>query len=126
MDFIDTNYILRFILGPSEPSFEDARKAVENGCRTLPESISKTIFVLEGVYRVTRERIAETLIALLDDIEIERKEIIVEALAFYGYGTPKLDYVDCLYLAVARLTGEKVLTLDKKLARQLQKLNEEA
>ncbi len=125
MDLIDTNYILRFILGPSEPSFEKAKEAIENGCRTLPESISETVFVLEGVYKVSREKIAGTLTALLDDIEIERKEVIAEALHFYGYGTPKLDYVDCLYLTIAKLTGENVLTLDKKLARQLKKLNEE-
>lgn len=42
---------------------------VENGCKTLPESISETIFVLEGLYNVTRDKIAETLIALLDDIK---------------------------------------------------------
>ena len=126
MALIDTNYILRFILGPSEPYFEKAKEIIENGCKTLPESISETIFVLEGVYHVTRDKIAETLIALLDDIEIERKEVIIEALQFYGCGTPKLDYVDCLYLAVAKLTGENVLTLDKKLAKQLQKLTKEA
>lgn len=122
MNLIDTNYILRFILGPSEPSFDKAKEAIENGCRTLPESIAEAVFVLESVYKAERSRIAETLIALLYDVEIERKEIIVEALEFYGYGVPKLDYVDCLYLAVAKLTKENVLTMDKKLARQLQKI----
>lgn len=125
MDLIDTNYILRFILGPSEPAFEKAREAVENGCRTLPESISEAVFVLEGVYKVPRDKITETMIALLADIEVERKEAIAEALGFYGYGTPKLDYVDCLYLAIAKLSGENVLTFDKKLAKQLQKLRKE-
>lgn len=115
MDLIDTTYIIRFLLGPDEPGFDKAKAAIEKGCATLPESILETVFVLEGVYNIERDKIADALLALLEDIEIERKPAIIDALKYYGYGIPKLDYIDCLYLSTAKITGQNVLTFDKKL-----------
>ena len=122
----DTNILVRYLTGDDQEAAIKATAIIKNGVEVLPETIPEALYVLTSktLYAIPRLAATEAMLTLLDDITIEKKETIRQALKIYG--ETKLDYVDCLYLAVARLTGEKVLTLDKKLARQLQKLNEEA
>ena len=115
-NLIDTNYIVRFLLGPEEPGYQEAEKAILDGCETLPETIPEAIYVMEDVYHVDRRKLSDALLALLDDVGIEHEDIIRQALYLFGKEKPKLDYVDCLFLSIAERTDCNILTFDKKTA----------
>lgn len=77
--------------------------------------------MLERVYSLSRQQIADVILLLLDDIEIEDMECIKEAVKIYQ--ETKLDYVDCLYISKAERTGAELLSFDRKLMNLYKKRN---
>ena len=69
--------------------------------------------MLQKIYRIGRKEIASALIDVLDDIGVERKDQIREALALFG--ETRLDYVDCLLLAGFLSSKNDFATFDRKL-----------
>jgi len=110
---IDANVILRYLLNDNEAQSEKAAMIIAEGAYTLPEVIAEVVYVLQGVYKVERMQIKDTLTALLDEVSIENEPIIKEALKLYA--DEKIDYVDGILVARARYLDESVFTFDKKL-----------
>ena len=110
---IDANVILRYLLNDDVIQSEKATMIITEGAYTLSEVIAEVVYVLQGVYKVGRPQIKETLTALFDEIYIENEPIIKEALKLYA--DEKIDYVDGILVARARYLNEPVFTFDKKL-----------
>ena len=111
---IDANVILRYLLADDEKMAETAQVAMQEGAFTIPSVIAEVVYVLNGVYRTERPKIASVLVRLLDEVSIEDKEVVGYGLTLYG--KTKLDFVDCLLIARNRVLGDEVLTFDKKMA----------
>ena len=111
--YIDTNYILRYLLNDIPEQAQKASDVIAEGCNTYPEVIPEVIYVLNKIYGIDRKQVSAVLLNLLDDISIERKEQIKEALSIYA--DTKFDYVDCILLAGFSKCGEDFLSFDKKL-----------
>ena len=60
------------------------------------------------------------MIALLDDISIDREIIIRKALNIYG--ETRLDYVDCLLIAEGLSADTEIVSFDRKLLNELQRI----
>lgn len=82
--FLDTNCLLRYLLADIEDQFETVCQHVENGACTSPEFIAECVYVLGGtVYGFDRTDVANTMIALLDDIACEHESTMRYALELY-------------------------------------------
>lgn len=114
---IDANVILRYLLGDHPQMSEQARQAIQGGTFTLPEVLAEVVYVLQGVYHIERKEIAETLIEFLDETDIESYETMAETLSLYSETT--LDFVDCILIAHHRISGDEVISFDKKLNKLL-------
>ena len=77
--YIDTNYLLRYMLNDIPEQSEKAVEAITNGAEIYPEIIPEAVYVLNKVYGIGRKDVASALLDVLDDIEVERKEQIKEA-----------------------------------------------
>ena len=117
MLLIDSNVILRYLLGDHETMSRQAREAIESGAYTTPEVLAEVVYVLKGVYQAERTEISEWLVALLDEVMIENKQSVLYALK--AYAETSLDFVDCLLIGYNRILGRKVFSFDKKLNRLL-------
>ncbi|MDO4545886.1 MAG: PIN domain-containing protein [Bacillota bacterium] len=113
---IDANVILRYILNDSQQS-EAAKGVIEKGAYTIPEVIAEVVYVLNGVYHVARDEIAETLCTVLHEIDIEKFEAMVEALRLYG--ETNMDFVDCILIARHRILGDDVYSFDKQINKYI-------
>jgi len=108
--FVDTNFLVR-LLTRDDPDmasrcFELFQRA-DRGDIELTTSeavIAETVYVLASprLYNTPREEIATRLGAVPTGsrLRLDRKEVIVDALALYG--TTNLHFVDCLCAAHAR------------------------
>ncbi len=114
---IDANVILRYLLGDHQEMSEKARDTIEQGAFTLPEVMAEVVYVLTGVYKISRQEIAKTLIEFLDEIFMEHKEVLCEALLIFA--DTSLDFVDCILIARYRIYGEDVFSFDRKLNKML-------
>jgi predicted nucleic-acid-binding protein len=119
---IDTNYIIRYLVNDN---IEMANKAEEvlltKDVFIANEILAEVIYVLEGVYKVSREESSLLLEELLEfeNILVEDKEKIKEALKLYR--VKRLDFVDCLLCLYSQ--EDEIITFDKKLNKCIQELS---
>ncbi len=92
---------------------EKAAEAIAEGAEIYPEIVPEAVYVLHKIYGIGRKDIASALLDVLDDIDVERKEQIREALTLFK--ETRLDYVDCLLLAGFLSGKNDFVTFDKKL-----------
>lgn len=124
-DSIDTNIVLRCILGdvPEQRHLAAALLKTPNTTHYLSnQAILECIYVMEIAEDTPREEVVNLLNFFLvrysDSIEYDQKML---ALAFPLYlSHPKLSWADCALAAEAELTHhEPLFTFDQKLASQL-------
>ncbi|MBR0312366.1 MAG: PIN domain-containing protein [Oscillospiraceae bacterium] len=115
---VDANVILRHLLRDVEEQSAQARIIIAGGAFTTTEVLAEVVYVLQGVYKVPRGRIAEALTALLGEVLTDHADVMEKALAIYA--ARSLDFVDCVLIARALILGDDVFTFDKKLNAALQ------
>ena len=116
---VDTNVLLRYLLHDVESQQEEVDALIAGGVATIPEVFPEIVYVLGHSYKVDRQKISEALLTVLDEIEVEHKEVIIHASKLYG--ETNLDYVDCVLIAYRKIEGREVFTFDKKLNNQLKR-----
>lgn len=117
MTLIDTNVILRYILNDIPEQADKAELVINLGAFTLPEVVAEVIYVLTKLYGVPRNKIAEIIIPLFDEIAIQYKDVIICAVKVFAETT--LDFVDCILISRNKVLNEPVFSFDKKLNKQL-------
>lgn len=123
LESIDTNVILRLIIGDNE---RQQHKATELLCRPDidyyidPVAITEVVFALiRPPYNFSRSDIKRSILGVFKHLNIVYEEDIFEDAFDFFIAHPKLSFVDC-YLAVkaASKHAEPLWTFDRKLANQ--------
>ena len=120
MTILDTNTILRCILQDDKETAALVNKRMaDDECLIPPEVVAEIVFVLLKVYRLDREKIVQSVSALLShkNVRVPHKGVVETALRYFGDTT--LDFVDCLMIGYAIVEGHRVFTFDKKLNKIL-------
>lgn len=116
---LDANAVLRFLLQDIEEQFQEAKSIVKRDrCYVTLEVMAEVCYVLEGLYQVSREDIAENFRKLNFDVTILNVDVFLRALEVFEK-PPKLDFVDCLLYGYKMERGIDIVTFDKQLLRQL-------
>ena len=124
-DSIDTNIVLRCILGdvPEQRLMAVNLLKASNSLHYLSSQVLlECVYVLEVVEEMTRQEVVDSLNFFLtrfcDHVVYDRS---LTAIAFPLYlAHPKLSWTDCALAAEAELTHhEPLFTFDHKLANQL-------
>ena len=110
--------ILRYILNDDESMADKAEEYIssDNVFVTL-EVMAEVVYVLNGVYKMNRTKIAETITLFLELVSCKEKAVLRSALNAYANNT--LDFVDCVLYAYNKVQGIEIATFDKKLLRLL-------
>lgn len=117
MKLIDANVILRYLLNDNQEMALRAKAVVDSGAYTKPEIIAEVVYVLKGVYQVTRADIRVFIRELLNSVRCAEIDAVMYAVDVYA--DTSLDFVDCLLIAYHVVGKEDVFTFDKKLANRL-------
>ena len=112
-NLLDANAILHYLLNDIPEQASVVERAIKEGVCTANEAMAEVIYVLLGVYKLKRREISDSLLILLEEIDVPDKRIIKEALR--RFAKTSLDYVDCVLYARAKILNEKVVSSDKKL-----------
>ncbi|RMF66666.1 MAG: type II toxin-antitoxin system VapC family toxin [Calditrichaeota bacterium] len=116
---LDTNVIIRFLIGDNEELYEKSVRIfseIENDrvkAVVLESVIAETVFVLEKVYRVERNLIAELLIKILDLKGVRNGSRQIYRRALETYQAKNIDIVDCLICAHSVVGEMEVVSFDK-------------
>ena len=123
MTALDTNVIVRYLVGDHPEQAEAARVLLEGLIPGNPGFICREVvmevgWVLERAYRFTRVQIAEVLLDLTasDSLVVEYADDV--AVAAYRYRQGGVGFSDLMVLAAAERAGAAPLyTFDRRLAR---------
>ena len=116
---LDANAFLRYLLNDIEAQAEAARAVIDSGAAILTnEVLAEIVYVLEKVYGLPRQKIADALVGVVDNAQCEDCELILGALSVYR-GNRKLVIVDAILVARHRLRRVDVLSFDKELLKQM-------
>lgn len=119
--YIDTNILMRYLLNDIPEQADKATEIIADNAQIYPEVIPEAVYVLFKIYGIPRKTVSDTLIAVLNDISVERKDQIKKTLKLFG--ETKLDYIDCLHLAGFSLSGDDFFSFDKKLLHKKKSLS---
>jgi predicted nucleic-acid-binding protein len=121
LTILDANAVLRFLIGDiEEQALATKKKIVLTVCLIPTEVIAEVVYVLNGVYGISRKEIAERideLIAIKYGI-VENSSIVSVAGRLFAENT-KLDFVDCILAGYQKITGCSIFTFDNDLKKQL-------
>lgn len=110
---LDANAVLRYPLEDIQEQSDCVAETIEAGAEVTVEVLAGCVYVLSGVYHVSRSDIAESLGVLLDEVTCRRKRVAAAALGLYSGSS--FDFVDCVLAAEVSENGREALTFDKKL-----------
>lgn len=117
MPILDANAILRYLLNDISSQHDTAANAIKQGAYTTTEIIAEVVYVLRGVYNISREDTSWFIHCLLLDINVENKKVLQYALGVYNQ--TRLDFVDCILIGYQNIKEMDILTFDKKLNSKL-------
>ena len=118
---LDANAFLRYLLNDIPAQAEAARDVIDSGAAILTnEVLAEIVYVLDKVYGLTRQKIADALEGVVKEVQCEDRELVLGALSTYRVNR-KLDIVDSILVARHRLRQIEVLTFDKDLLKQMEK-----
>lgn len=110
---LDADAVLRYLLEDIQEQSDCVAETIEAGAEVTVEVLAECVYVLSGVYHVSRSDIAESLGILLDEVTCRRKRVAAAALGLYSGSS--FDFVDCVLAAEVTENGREALTFDKKL-----------
>ena len=123
-EILDTNVLLRFLVGDEPEQQEKAKTWFNEGQKgkrkivVKPLVIAEACFVLESFYKKDRQDIAKSLQVFLSQkwLKVEERGILLALLYWYKEGR---HFVDSYLLACAKKEKGRILSFDKKLIRDL-------
>lgn len=113
---LDTNVVLRFLLGDVPEQTDKATILIERQTVYVTDVIIvEAIYVLEKVYQLSRSDIYELIIGFVGFSNVvHNPRFLIETLDLYK-GRSSLSIVDCYACQEARAYGNELVTLDKRL-----------
>ena len=124
MKAIDTNILIRFLIGDDEPQAKKVYSIFKNAESEKIEIfvpllvVLEMIWVLESVYEISRREILETIgdLLLMPVLKFDQQSA-VQQLVHSAQGN-KYDLSDLLIANSAKINGcESVITFDKKASK---------
>lgn len=130
MNFVDTNYFLRFLLADVASQHTIATHLFEKAAKKQLELCTTTIvffeinWVLSSLYDFQKDKIAAVLKKILEMpfVHFDERDLLEASLLFYQHSTLSLE--DCYNVMYARMRGitkDHFKTFDKKLMRVIEK-----
>jgi|ERR1700722_1200942 predicted nucleic-acid-binding protein len=119
MRAIDTNVLIRMLIGDDARQTEAADRFIEKGAWVSILALAETVWVLRTWYERDATEVAAAVQLLLDheNLILQDSETVEAALKLYR-SRPALGFSDCLMLHLARRAGHLPLgTFDRALGR---------
>lgn len=119
MRAVDTNILVRLMVGDDERQLAQAEAFVRDGAWVPQLALAEAIWVLTSVYARQQEAVADAIEMLLshEHLAIQDAEVVAAAVAQFRR-SPKVGFSDCLMLEIARKAGHLPLgTFDRDLSK---------
>jgi predicted nucleic-acid-binding protein len=114
---VDTNVVVRYLVGDGGDQFDRAVRALEDNEVSIPLTVVlESEWVLRDAYEYEREDVLAALRKVfgLPTVTIQNEGVVKNAMSYAAVG---LDFADALHLAQSG-EAEAFVTFDKRLVRR--------
>jgi predicted nucleic-acid-binding protein len=117
MNYLDTNYIIRYLTSDVPELAKTAKKILESGKELYIPSIvlAETVYILENDYNISKQEICPPLLTILKQDNISSQSFCLQALEMYI--NENIEFYDCLFISDAILNKSSIHTFDKKMMK---------
>jgi len=119
MRAVDTNILLRLIIGDDDHQVASAEQFVKNGAWVSILALAEATWVLRAIYRRSASSILSSVEMLLhqEQLTLQDSDAVAEAIELFR-SRPALGFSDCLMVHLARKAGHLPLgTFDRALGK---------
>lgn len=119
MRAVDTNILVRLVARDEPAQVIAAEEFVSKGAWVSHLVLAETVWVLDSVYGMPREKMSMAIDMLLNhqELTVQDADVVVAALQHFR-GKVSVDFSDCLVLEIARRAGHTpVGTFDRQFAK---------
>jgi predicted nucleic-acid-binding protein len=119
MRAVDTNVLVRLIIGDDARQTSAADAIVQQGVWASVVTVAETTWVLRTAYKLSSAELADALDMLLNNkyLTLQDSDAVAAALDLFR-SRPALGFSDCLILELARKAGHLPLaTFDRALGK---------
>lgn len=119
MRAVDTNVLVRLMVGDNERQVARAEAFVRDGAWVPQLALAEAIWVMTSVYARHQEAVADAIEMLLshEHLALQDAEVVAAAVVQFRR-SPKVGFSDCLMLEIARKAGHLPLgTFDRDLGK---------
>jgi len=123
MLLIDANIALRYILNDDKEQSQRVKDIIDNNYIEMPiEVLSEVVYVLKGVYGISREVIHSKLLYFFENTEcrIPHKAAVLSGLNYYS--STNLDFVDCVLAGYYEAENREIATFDEDLQKLIARI----
>jgi predicted nucleic acid-binding protein len=118
--FVDTNVLVRHLTGdpPGQAGRASAYLAKADALFLPDLIVAEVVYVLESVYRAPRDRIAQSLRAVVTfpSIRTTDRDLLLRAIEVYEFD--RLDFAEAYLVASAERSGVRaILSFDRSIDR---------
>jgi predicted nucleic-acid-binding protein len=116
---VDTNVLVRLVVRDDPAQVRAAEEFVTKGAWVSHLVLAETLWVLDSVFELERERMAQAVEMLLNhrDLTLQDADVVTTALGHYRKRS-SVDFSDCLVLEIARKAGHlPMATFDRDFAK---------
>jgi predicted nucleic-acid-binding protein len=116
---VDTNVLVRLIARDDANQVRVADEFVSKGAWISHLVLAETVWVLDSVYGLSREKLTVAVEMLLNhrELTLQDSDVVAEALENYRKRTA-VDFSDCLVLSIAKKAGHiPIGTFDRDFAK---------
>jgi predicted nucleic-acid-binding protein len=116
---VDTNVLVRLIARDEPTQVRVAEEFVSRGAWISHLVLAETVWVLDSVYGLSRDKLTVAVEMLLNhrELTLQDSEVVSEALENYRKRTA-VDFSDCLVLGIAKKAGHMPIgTFDRDFAK---------
>jgi predicted nucleic-acid-binding protein len=116
---VDTNVLVRLIARDEPTQVRVAEEFVSKGAWISHLVLAETVWVLDSVYGLSRDKLTVAVEMLLNhrELTLQDSDVVSEALENYRKRTA-VDFSDCLVLGIAKKAGHMPIgTFDRDFAK---------
>jgi predicted nucleic-acid-binding protein len=116
---VDTNVLVRLIARDEPTQVRVAEEFVSKGAWISHLVLAETVWVLDSVYGLSRDKLTVAVEMLLNhrELTLQDSDVVSEALENYRKRTA-VDFSDCLVLGIAKKAGHiPIGTFDRDFAK---------
>ena len=121
MQLIDANIVLRYLMNDNAELSPKAKDIIDQNIVEVPvEVLCEVVYLLNGYYKIDRQNVSSKLKQFfeLTQCTLTNRDAILKGLEYFG--KYKLDFVDCLLAAYAKVEKNKIYTFDDDLNKLIE------